>query len=207
MRNAERAGRWLASNHMAVIGSVGVSGGLSPGIGKGDLVLADEIVHWTDKTYERVWKSDASFLNRLCGALEEDHIPVQLGKILTTKGPALTVREKAAHFRESGALAIDMESAGVAGEANNAGIPFFAMRGVSDPADMPIPNFVPDGVDSKGDIRLGYLCALLVKNPFGVMGLLRLQRGFNLAMRHLKAAWEGPLRRVLLNGMAPSDRA
>jgi len=208
IRNAQRAGRWLVSSHAAIIGSVGVSGGLSPRLGKGDLVLADEIILWNGETYERAWKSDASSVIPLFVALQENRVPVKHGRILTTKRPALTLREKAVHFRETGALAVDMESAGVAEEAKKAGIPFFALRAVCDPADMTIPHFISDCLDSNGNIRSTYLCGQLLKNPFGVVALLGLQRCFTLAVRHLKVAWEGrPLQQVLLRVMTPLDRS
>jgi len=205
-QNAWRAARWLASSGARVIGSMGVSGALSRQVHAGDLVLADEIVRWTGEAYERVWSPHTTFSHSLHTQLREARLHVHSGRILSVDRPALTVREKMTHGMQSRALAVDMESAGVAQAAEEAGIPFFVLRAVSDPADMEIPGFVPDCLDSKGGLRWGYLCRQLLKNPAWLVELLGLQRRFTLAMRHLKAAWEDPIQRALLKGMAPADR-
>lgn len=195
-QNAWRAARWLASSGARVIGSMGVSGALSRQVHAGDLVLADEIVRWTGEAYERVWPPHTAFFHSLYTRLREARLHVYSGRILSVERPVLTVEEKMRHAKGSQALAVDMESAGVAQAAEEAGIPFFVLRAVSDPADMGIPGFVPDCVDPKGGIRAGYLCRQLLKNPFRLIVLLRVHKGFRSGLRQLEIAWKGPLQHV-----------
>ncbi|MDZ7698780.1 MAG: hypothetical protein U5R49_18255 [Deltaproteobacteria bacterium] len=197
-QNACRATRWLASRRARVIGSIGVSGALSRQVHTGDLVLADEIVRWTGEAYERVWPPHTAFFHSLQTQLREARLHVHSGRILSVERPVLTVEEKMTHAKGSRALAADMESAGVAQAAEEAGIPFFVLRAVSDPADMGIPGFVPDCLDSKGGIRAGYLCRQLIKNPFRLIVLFRVHKGFRSGLRQLEMAWKGPLQRVVI---------
>jgi adenosylhomocysteine nucleosidase len=59
--------------------------------------------------------------------------------ILSREIPLETPEQKAAAFRETGARLVDMETAVIAAACTAAGIPFVAVRAVSDSADEPLP--------------------------------------------------------------------
>ncbi len=196
-RNAAAAARRLVSRGMTMLGSLGVSGGLSPGVAAGDLILSHEMLQHTGESYQLVWKADRRVLESMYDALGAVRLSVHLGASLTVEQPVLSREEKAICFRETGALATDMESAAVAREAQAAGVPFFALRAVCDPATVSLPVFIGDCLDQKGGIRTLYLCGRLFKRPLTVFQLLRMQRDFQKGLRHLRAAWQGPLKSVL----------
>lgn len=197
IENAGAAARVLGSRGMTILGSLGVSGGLRPDLGAGDLTLADEIYERTADTYLRTWKADGFILDAVNEACQAAYLVVHRGAILTVERPVSTRAEKAMCFKKTRALAIDMESAAVAREADAAGIPFFALRAVCDPAAFSLPAFIPRCLDPNGGIRTLFLCGRLLKQPFAVVRLLRLQMAFGKALRGLNAAWQGPLSDVL----------
>ena len=59
--------------------------------------------------------------------------------ILSREIPLETPEQKAAAFRETGARLVDMETSVIAAACAAAGIPFVAIRAVSDSADEPLP--------------------------------------------------------------------
>ena len=196
-QNAAAAACDLVSRGMGMLGSVGISGGLSPEVSAGDLILAHDILERTGNTFQRIWRADSRFLAPMYTAIQTAGLCVHQGTSVTVQRPVLTREEKAACFRETGALAADMESAAVARQAEAAGLPFFALRAVCDPVWVSLPPFIPDCLDQRGEVRLLYLGGRLFKRPFSMLRLIRMQRGLRKALTQLKRAWQGPLREVL----------
>jgi adenosylhomocysteine nucleosidase len=93
--------------------------------------------------------------------------------------------EKAALFKEYGAIAVDMESAAVARAALDAKVPFAAIRAVTDPAQMKIPPTVIESIDEFGRFRPLHLLQSLVRHPGDLLLLVRLGRNFHAARRTL----------------------
>ena len=77
-------------------------------------------------------------------------------------------QEKSATFARSGALAIDMESHHVARAAAEHGLPFIAVRAISDRADEALPACFGDFVDGEGATKMSAVLAALI---FGRVGL------------------------------------
>jgi adenosylhomocysteine nucleosidase len=122
-----------------------------------------------------------------CGALDP---ALQVGDIVreltTIDRVAVTAAEKCALRQRTGAAAVDMESAALAGKAREWGVPFHVIRAVSDRAeeDMPLDFNLyrgPDGRFSRSRIALAALAS-----PFSrVPALLRLDRNCRMAARSL----------------------
>ncbi len=112
--------------------SFGVAGGLSPYLGPGDVVLSAEVIG-----NDRRWRPDDVFhrqvsdLARRIGAVE--------GPVLGWRDILASEDEKARAWRDTGALAVDLESAIVARAAETAGIPFLVLRTIADPARRELP--------------------------------------------------------------------
>jgi nucleoside phosphorylase len=71
-------------------------------------------------------------------------------------------QEKAAAFAQTGALAIDMESHHVARAAAAHGLPFIAIRAISDRADQTLPACLADFVDGEGRTKMSAVLAALI---------------------------------------------
>jgi len=85
----------------------------------------------------------------------------------------------------SGAVAVDMESAAVAAVAQERALPFLAVRAIADPADMALPSAVMRAADAHGRINRPVLLAHTLLH-FGQVGaMLRLASHFRAALRTL----------------------
>ena len=93
--------------------------------------------------------------------------------------------DKQAVNRETGAYAIDMESAAVARTADRHQHPFLAVRAIADPAHMDFPAAVTRALNPRGDVRMGRLLGHLALHPQEIPGLIALGRAFGAAMNTL----------------------
>jgi adenosylhomocysteine nucleosidase len=81
-------------------------------------------------------------------------IPLETGDLLTTDSALESPEAKCAAAAASGAVAVDMESAGVAEAAARAGVPFIALRVVVDAAVDALPAGAERWIDERGNRRL-----------------------------------------------------
>src|SRR6266568_5168347 len=113
--------------------SFGIAGGLAPHLRSGDVVLSGEVIgqdrRW--RANERIQK-EVKDLARRIGAAE--------GPVLGAGDLLATEDSKAQAWRDTGALAVDMESAIVARAAEAAGIPFLVLRTIADSAHRELPS-------------------------------------------------------------------
>lgn len=97
------------------------------------------------------------------------------GVIRSTDRVAVTVEEKR-KLAEDGAIAIEMEAAGVAPEAERAGIPFACVRAVSDSAEEGLPLDFNRYRGADGRFARGRIAAAALRNPSLARKLLELNR-------------------------------
>jgi adenosylhomocysteine nucleosidase len=113
--------------------SFGIAGGLAPHLRSGDVILSAEVIG-----PDRRWRANERFhgqvsdLARQIGAAE--------GAVLGAGDILATEDDKARAWRDTGALAVDLESAIVARAADAAGIPFLVLRTIADPATRELPS-------------------------------------------------------------------
>ncbi len=195
--NAFSAARWLVGKNLGALGAFGVSGGLDPGLGPGDLVFADAVFMERENGIYRVWKRDESDSEAALDDLAAKGVTARWGPIVTVRQAVLNAAGKKALFDQTAAMAVDMETAGVAQVANQSELPFFAVRAVCDSADVSIPEALYQCVDQKGSPRIFYLFRLLLRRPLLVSHLLRMKRDFTVAlggaphMRHYLSIYGG----------------
>jgi adenosylhomocysteine nucleosidase len=138
------------SGGCAVVIMAGVAGALDPALQVGDVVIDDLPPGW----------------NAPAGA--------RRGAIVTQDGILATPSDKADLFGRTGALAVDMETACVRQWARGRGVPFVAVRSISDRADQTLDPAVLRLVDSFGNPRPAALAKALLARPSLVPHLWRL---------------------------------
>ncbi len=168
----------LAEGATALL-SWGSAGGLAEDLIPGNLILPKDII----SSDQSVFPVDAGWHERLCHLLWgqiEFHPDPLAESIAILNTPA----EKRELFKQSGAAAVDMESAAVAEVATTANLPLIAVRAIVDPFDMKIPSVVQT-IDAYGRVRPLPLLGRLARNPAELFVLIRLGRYFRAARTSL----------------------
>lgn len=192
--------------------SFGVSGGLHPALKTGDLVLSDRVLTWDPELSSTAAKrqnnkpglhklsptqdlplsfggADTGLINYIAEKFRENNILFYQGPILYTPKPISTTASKLSAHRMTGALAVDMESRAVCEVAAEAGLPFFCLRAVCDPADQTVADALLTAIDEQGNPRIGYLLAHLVWRPWLLRDMIRMASQFRRALIALETAW------------------
>jgi adenosylhomocysteine nucleosidase len=112
--------------------SFGIAGGLAPHLRSGDVILSGEVIG-----PERSWRANQRFQEEISNLARQ--IDAAEGPVLGAGQLIATEDDKARAWRDTGALAVDMESAIVARAAEAAGIPFLVLRTIADPATRALP--------------------------------------------------------------------
>lgn len=140
-----------------MIVSAGIAGALDPSLNAGDVVI--------------------------------DHKPLPQahhGQIIGQDHIAATAAEKAALYAATGALAVDMESHIAARVAARHGLPFIAIRTISDTADESLPPAALVGMSPDGSMALGKVLMSLARQPGQMPALIITGRNAEAAFRALR---------------------
>ena len=152
--------------------SLGFAGGLASHVAPGALVGAEEIVRANAAGGDRLRPDDA-LLRCARDALTEVRTPHSWGHLLTASEVVTSPGDKARLGDQTGALAVDMESAWVGRVCQQHETPFLAVRAVVDAAGDALPPILVDV--TAGDSGLRRVASLLAR-PWLFPRLLRLAR-------------------------------
>ena len=158
------AARTLIRAGATALASWGMAGGLDPTLRAGTIFLPSEVIGAGGTAFATAsdWREGLS-------AAIGTYRPVTYGKLLTSAHPIDAVAAKARAFRETGALAVDMESLAIADTA----------------ADV-LPAAVTSASRS-GHLQLWRLIWALARAPTDLAGLIRLAQRYQAARRSLRA--------------------
>ena len=180
--DAERLERELerAAASASAILSSGLAGALDPVLKPGDVVIGSCCIDDADPSTSR--RANGSFDHELRRHVAKAHV----GLIWASDRPVATGAEKAQIYRETGALAVDMESHIAARVAARHGLPFAFLRVISDAADTTLPPAALAGMRPDGGIALGAILGSLARQPGQLPALFRTARDAGRAFRVLR---------------------
>ena len=171
------AQRLLEQGATALV-SFGVAGALDARLKPGDLVLPDAICAHTLLPVDHSWR------DRLQQKLPND-IRIVNG-IIANSDAALTDESAKQRLADaSSACAVDMESAAIAHAAEQAHIPFLAVRAIIDPVQFSPPPVLLDAVYPDGSVNPLRLTALILKRSVRLSTLLQMSSAMHAARNTL----------------------
>ncbi len=171
---AARHARTLIEAGAGTLMSIGIAGGLAPGLQSGTVIVATEIV-----TEDEVFPAKSE-----CAARAK----ARTGRIYGGFEIIGTAERKAALAAKTGAMAVDLESGPVAREALAAGIPFIAIRAIADAAWDSLPPAALISLDYKGRPRLAPVLWSVLRNPGQISALIKTARDTKTALDALNRA-------------------
>ena len=165
----------LASG-MAGIISIGIAGGLEPGLRPGHWVVADAV-----RDAGEAVPTDPEWTDRLARRLPR----AAKGLLLGVDALVTTAAQKATLHRAIGAVAIDMESHIAARIARRYGLPFVSARVISDAAHRTLPPAARVGMRRDGRMDLPAVLKSLLAAPWQLPALIRTGLEAELGFRAL----------------------
>ncbi len=157
--------------------SIGVAGALDPTLAIGEAVVASAVVAGGAPA-----PTNAAWTQRLAKSLGD----ARVGTIASSDTIIAEANDKAALHAASGAIAVDMESHIVAGVAERLGLPFAALRFISDAAADSMPPAALVAMKSDGGVVIGAVLGSLARDPRQLPALMRLGRDADVAFRALR---------------------
>lgn len=165
--------------------SVGTCGALAPRIKVGDIFVCD-ILFTPDRHGNSFhFLADEAWRDRLIRALG---VNVKSWRWWSSGEAVLTAQARELLYRRYCCGIVDQETITVAQLAFRRGIPFQALRSVSDAADTDLPDATRVAIRKDGSTDLGAVMRSMTINPFQIPALIKTAYNFKKSMRALDAA-------------------
>jgi len=191
MFNADWAATALTGEAPDLMLSAGFGGAVLDGLVVGDVVLAEQVMRWSDSGLEEV-------------AVEFHGSRFDTDRPLIRRGVYITCnmilnKHALSHLLPANAVnpVVEMESAAVAMVATTHNIPFLGLRAISDPWDEELAFSVSEFCGDDMRIRPIKVLTTVLKQPSIIPQLIRLARNSRIAAASLTLAMERLLHQLL----------
>ncbi|MBA2586597.1 MAG: hypothetical protein H0U99_08950 [Chthoniobacterales bacterium] len=168
-----RIEKFLERRGLSYLISAGFAGALDPELRVGDVVMGSNF-------------SSASLVR---AANFGSQASIRVGKLISSSQIVESCDARAQLARSDGAIAVDMETEGIARACAQADLPMLALRAISDTADAPFPApaRVLFDIEKQRTVALR-LVLHLIREPAAIRRLLRFRRQIDLARQALTTA-------------------
>lgn len=176
---AARATQALILGHQPQwIISAGYAGGLSDRVAQGDLLLADEIVNAQGHSLSIDFKLAPDAMQSMRN--------VHVGRLLTVDQVVARAEDKRSLGARHAALAVDMETMGVAEVCRREKMRFLSVRIISDAVDRTLPSDIDYLVKKKSTAgRLGAAAGAILRRPSSIKDMWQLKEDALVASERL----------------------
>jgi adenosylhomocysteine nucleosidase len=182
LRAALLASRWdVGGPAPDLVVSAGLCGALAPALAAGDLLLPRVVLDDAGASVPVDGPAHAEALD----AVRRAGVPVDIGPLVTVTDVVPTPEAKALLRRNSGATAVDLESAAVLHAARDRGIPAVVIRAVSDTARQSLPQALTRVIDVTGRVRPLSAAALALRRPSLLSDALALHRSTRIGLERV----------------------
>jgi adenosylhomocysteine nucleosidase len=190
---ATRATRWaFDAFEPAAMMSIGYGGATLDTLQSGDLVLGTTLYrldgspfYWDSQQLGDPLTPDKALFSAARNAVEVAGIDFEQGPIINLPTIAKTAGMKHWIGQEVHGACVDMESFMVCEVANDAGVPFVALRAIVDPIEMDLPDVVGQIDQAPFGGRLCPAIKHLSRHPRDIAALIRLARSAARARRSM----------------------
>ncbi|MEW6658894.1 MAG: hypothetical protein AB1424_09560 [Thermodesulfobacteriota bacterium] len=175
-----------------IIVSLGFGGALLPGLIPGQVVLGASFRRYDPETgslEEVEAPAPPRPLGELAASLESAGLPAVSGSFVSTPG-IIHKERQGERLRRLAQPVLDLETAALAAAAAAAGLPFLALRVITDTAAEEIPDFLREGWEPGYGPSFKKALGWLAGDPRRLGPMLHLWRRSRLAARRLAAALE-----------------
>lgn len=172
-QSAETARKLIVDYRPKAVIVVGFAGGLDPALSVGSIVVGERII------------DEAGASIPLAPFFLNDAI---VGPLLSVRELVESPERKKTLFDQTGARAVDMESAGIAAACQQAGISVSVIRAISDDAMQSLPRIFTSFMKPNGDIAILKAIWLILTRPALWPVLARVGQNAALAAQSLSAA-------------------
>jgi len=174
---ARSAAEQLLLHGASALLSWGVAAALAPGLEAGSILLPNAIVD-ADGAVLPVSGPWRNLIQRVS--------PFDARPLAEARSILATPAQKQALGHLLHAAAADMESAAVAKAAQQAEVPFLAVRAIADDCTMTVPTWLMSCMDARGRVEATRLAGQLLRHPGDAIDVSRLARGFHAAQTALR---------------------
>ncbi len=181
MACAEQAARQLLDEGATALLSWGVAGALVEPLEAGDLVVPERVA-----SGDACVDVDPEWRRQMMRRLETAGLHVRGGALWCHPRIVAAPAHKAQLAREHGVAIVDMESAAVARVANQAGVPFMAVKAVCDSVGQRFPDVLARMIRADGSRSPRGVAEAIFEGPRTWHTLLRLRRHYRMACDSLQ---------------------
>ena len=178
---ARQAGQRLIEAGVDCLVSFGAAGALAPALRPGDLVAPQQVYEAGER-----YTVSAALPASMQECLSRNNVTVHTGPLACAAQPLASVAAKQELFRQTGAIAVDMESAAVLEMAQNNGLTACVLRVIIDDAHTALPAAALRRVDEFGRTDVPGLAGDLLSAPQQMPAIVRLACASRRAAKTMK---------------------